>query len=368
MSLQLWLARRYRSLVMLFPGWFQAQFGAEMQAVFAQAVDEAATQGKMALLRLCWRELRDWPAAVIQQQLSARQMEVSTMNTPVIEHGEVSIARNGSSSGKSSTWEVFAAILPLLVWGAAWMYAAARDIFASTPQIGQAYHWFLAAHAVTLLGLGVGWWLKFPCWSYLYAGLALTFSAYWAGLAMNGWRIFGFYFLEDGRWSWRAWVPFLALVLIMILLTRSLDPLKRFFTGIWMDWSRLSLLLYGWLVFLLITINLDSIELASEFWQPVCLVLACLAGVMLYMCVTQPWQRAFCLDAGLFAGGVGVMLLGRLFTPATSQFIQLSRLSGEARVIGLLFIAGWILLWLGLVFLPACLLVFQKNKKVAPAI
>ena len=259
-------------------------------------------------------------------------------------------------------------MLPLLAWGAAWVYAAAWDIFPGLSELGKPVQWYLAAHAITLVGLGVGWWLKFPRWSFLYAGLAVTFSAYWAGLAMNGWRVLGLYFLEDARWSWRAWVPLLALVVIMLLLTRSLQPVRRFFTGIWQDWSRLSLVLYGWLVFLLVTINLDSIELVNEFWQPVLLIFACLGGVILYMSVTHPWRRALALDVGLFVGIGGAILLGRLFNPDVSQFARMSDVSEGGQAIYVLLMTGWVLVWLGLVFFPALLVLFQKTKKVAPAV
>jgi len=272
------------------------------------------------------------------------------------------LPREKSLPAKASARDLFLALLPLLVWGAAWIYAAAEDIFPSMSHPGRAVQGFLVAHAVTLLGLGVGWWLRFPRWSYLSAGLAVTFSAYWAGLAMNGWRVLGMYFFEaHSSWSWRAWVPLLVLALIMLGLTRSLRPVKQFLVGMWADWSTLSLALYGWLVFLFMTIHLDSIELAYEFLQPVFMVLAFLGGVILYMRASNPWKRALGLDAGLFVGVLGVFGLGWIFYPEINHFISLDDVPLQAAYI--LLLVGWVLIWLGLVFLPALLGLWRRPRK-----
>ena len=260
---------------------------------------------------------------------------------------------------------LLAALLPLLVWGAAWIYAAAVDIFPGMSHPGGAIQWFLAAHTITLLGLGVGWWLKFPRWSYLFAGLAITFTAYWDNLGMNGWRILGYYFYEaDSLWSWRAWVPLLVLAVIMLGLTRSLYPIKQFFVGIWKDWSNLSLALYGWLVFLLMTVHLDGIELKYEFLQPVFMLLAFLVGVILYMRATTPWKRALGLDAGLFVGVLGTLGLGRIFYPEVKHSPSLAEL--DQPVVYILLMGGWVILWLGLVFLPALLGLWRRAPKSLP--
>jgi len=54
-------ANLYTALVRLYPRPFRIEFEEEMQAVFVEAVTAAAEQGSLALLRLCLRELRDWP-------------------------------------------------------------------------------------------------------------------------------------------------------------------------------------------------------------------------------------------------------------------------------------------------------------------
>jgi hypothetical protein len=51
----------YALLLRLCPWRFRQDFGAEMQAVFAEALAAAAERGCAALMALFWHELRDWP-------------------------------------------------------------------------------------------------------------------------------------------------------------------------------------------------------------------------------------------------------------------------------------------------------------------
>jgi len=55
------LSRGYRSLLRLYPASFRAEFAAEMEEVFGEAVADAARRGRGALARLCLREVGTWP-------------------------------------------------------------------------------------------------------------------------------------------------------------------------------------------------------------------------------------------------------------------------------------------------------------------
>jgi len=52
-----WLGGLYRTVLRLFPRAFREEFGEEMEAVFAQAMQEAAGQGRFALLRAAAAEI-----------------------------------------------------------------------------------------------------------------------------------------------------------------------------------------------------------------------------------------------------------------------------------------------------------------------
>ena len=61
------LSRGYRYLLRLYPTSFRAEFAAEMDEAFAEAIADAAQRGRGALARFCLRELRTWPGAVGRQ-------------------------------------------------------------------------------------------------------------------------------------------------------------------------------------------------------------------------------------------------------------------------------------------------------------
>jgi hypothetical protein len=63
-----WLAiQLYTWLIRLYPVSFREEFGAEMTAVFAEAITEAARLSKRNLLVIFLRELRDYPFSLLRQ-------------------------------------------------------------------------------------------------------------------------------------------------------------------------------------------------------------------------------------------------------------------------------------------------------------
>ncbi len=62
-----WVCYGYSWLLRLYPSPHRNHFADEMQAVFAQALVDAAAHGWMAVLRLCSRELCDLPPALLTE-------------------------------------------------------------------------------------------------------------------------------------------------------------------------------------------------------------------------------------------------------------------------------------------------------------
>ena len=359
----------YRKLLKAYPAWFQVLFRCEMENVFAEALQFATMQGWRAVFQLGWREIKDWPVEVCRQYWLGWRKEVTMMekSNSMINNTQT-LAGKDYMEEKTSWLTYLAPLLLLLVWGAAWIYAAAKDIFPGVPGSFSILWVYLAAHTITLVGTGVGWKQNFPRWSYLYVGMALAFSAYWAGIGKIGWNFLDIDFFANGRWGWIAWLPFLVLAGILLLLTRSWQPVKIFVVSMWKDWPKLSLVFYALLVFLFMTIILDGIEQPNEFWSPVWMSAAFLVGAALYMLANTAWKRALGLDLGLFASVGGVILFGRFLNPDTQQFASYSAISPDARLVYILFMSGWVLVWLGLVFLPSVLTIFQRSKRVASTV
>ena len=196
-----------------------------MLAVFSLAVHDAAQRGPLAALRLALREVRDLPTAAIRAHRRAGRS--THMNLPTQEHNE---------SERDSWKAALAGAAPLFIFG---LTTVVREALPLNLWPGGAMN-LIIVYLALLVGLGVGWLKSFPRWSYSYAGFILLFTWYWMGVATPGLVIFGHTFQHDELWGGRAWIPFAVMAMIALLVTRSLRPLGRFFSGAWRDWTRLS--------------------------------------------------------------------------------------------------------------------------------
>ena len=91
----------YASIVRLYPRAFRAEFEDEMRAVFAAAVADAAAYaaegGRIALLGVLWRELRDCPGNLLVAHWQGRIKEVMMLtgnsDAPGLLRGDGSLVR-----------------------------------------------------------------------------------------------------------------------------------------------------------------------------------------------------------------------------------------------------------------------------------
>jgi hypothetical protein len=100
----------YALIVRLYPRAFRAEFADEMHAVFAAAVADAAEGGRMVLLGLFWRELRDYPGnlCVAHWQRARDRMKEADMltgsgDTPGLLRGDESLVRGLAILSSRST-------------------------------------------------------------------------------------------------------------------------------------------------------------------------------------------------------------------------------------------------------------------------
>ena len=204
------LIRIYRSMLRSYPRPYLAQFGAEMEAVFAQAATES--ESGRAILRLFLRELRDLPGALI-----------NAYQATLLAGGDTAMINKFISP--STRRQAFIGSLPFLVYGISTMFS---EVDSSSPLNN--YYAPLVTYALALVGLLVGWIRGFPLWSYGYLGWSLVLAWSWTNIGIYG-----------RHWERQIWIPFGIVVLAALLWTRSLNPIKKFFMDIWNDWSRLLL-------------------------------------------------------------------------------------------------------------------------------
>jgi hypothetical protein len=200
--------------------------------------------------------------------------------------------------GRGSWGEALAGMVPFLVIG------LARTIIALVEErpyvwLGYVALWlFTGGYLALLIGFGVGWVKGFPRWSYPYAGYVLVFTLYFMSVEISGLRIFNYIFGSNDPWGWRAWIPFLVMAVIALLLTRSMRPLLQLVTRVWQDWTRLSFGLYG-IMPLVVFISFDEVNKGYQLPFLLVLTLVLAGGALAYMRSARTWQRALALLIGL---------------------------------------------------------------------
>jgi hypothetical protein len=208
------ITRLHAALLHLYPRQFRADFGEEMEAVFEEAA--ARSPGRGSKLSLFLRELRDLPSSVVEAYATDRLLG-----------GD--ILMNGEPISPSTRWQAFLALLPFLAFGASSMIG----------KVDHTYHLRgldaeMVVYSLALAGLLIGWVRGFPLWSYSYLGWSFVLA--WANTNM---KVYGV------EWGYRIWIPFGITVLIGLIWTHSFQPIKKFLSDIWNDWTRLSLAMYA---------------------------------------------------------------------------------------------------------------------------
>jgi len=289
------LSRGYRCLLHFYPASFRAEFAAEMDEVFREAVADAAQRGKRALARLGLREIGTWPCAVGREwagTLLARldRQKGAVMNSGASSHEPVPARVD---AGTPVPWyHVLLAALALLVPGLALAGWPLPDPWHLAPLFGSTLF--------ILLGLLAGWVRGFPAWSYLYLGYGLLFALWLSNVATPGLELLGHTFARNELWGWRAWLGLGAVAVLALLLTRSLRPLARLCTGAWRDWTRLSLVVYGTLPFVTWML-FDEVHAPYRAVFSILSALLLAAGAVTYLRSETTRNRMLSLVAGLTA-------------------------------------------------------------------
>jgi hypothetical protein len=252
------LIRVYAALSRLYPHRFRAEFRDEMQSVFADAVNDAAKRGLVALVKVCAREVWEMPAALVREHQSNLREEEQMSAIPVTREAA---SRQDAPSGAS--WSAaLATALPFLVYGLTIVLEriVTLDMYGRTSLPPEPLLVRLIGYLILLIGLGVGWVRGFPRWAVGYISVAFVTMLWWMDLAAPHLRSLGIVISNDWyeRLGWRALIPFGVMAVTALAWTRSLRPLGQFVVGIWEDWTRVSLVLYGFFVWLMLVAGSDS--------------------------------------------------------------------------------------------------------------
>jgi hypothetical protein len=170
---------------------------------------------------------------------------------------------------------------------------------------------FVGCLVLPELGFGIGWVKGFPRWSYPYVGLTLLMSAIMMSAAFPNLQIFG-YTSGHELWGWRAWIPFLAMVVIALLATRSLRPLGRLFTNIWEDWTLLTFAMFGCMP-LLVGMSFDEVDQPYSLVLMLVLTSLMTGTALVYLQTARRWVRPLALLVGISVTAIVAAAAPRLY-------------------------------------------------------
>ena len=333
-------------LFFLYPPGFRAEFGEEMEQAFSDLIDETVGRGMFSLLCVLLRELRDWPGLLLRahwQEFLKRLKEQNMVSkTPL-----PSIPTAPGASRPASWKTVFLGMFPFFLFGLVTVLSDTLniiDVIVPRELVQKDLYFWLF---LVLLGLGVI--RDFPRWAYPYLGFSIFYTWWGMHFELTVIRIFGFVHVSYDLWRVRAWLPFIFVILLALLIRRSWKPLRAFVQNLREDWTQYAFTWYGvlplgtWLLF-------D--EVRSPFPIPFLIVstLALTGGAAIYLRAASTPRRVQALLAGLavtwFTTVLGTTIYwhGRLeswMTTPVDGYAQAARLTFFFIMFGLLmFLPG----------------------------
>jgi len=231
--------RIYRGLLFLYPADFHNEFGEEMTEVFTKRLQETGSQDDWAVTAFFLRELREMPLNLLREfwQHLAKLLDAPgsliDISTDQIPRGGRMATQNGNFL-PSTRWQALIGVVPFFVFGCVVMIGKMDQFSQVSADLVD-----MAFYLLVLTGFLMGWLRGFPLWSYGYLGWALLIAWF---------NTNSFIFGADRGYS--IWIPFGLVILIALVWTRSLDPVKKFIQDSWNDWSRLTFVMYSLAAFI----------------------------------------------------------------------------------------------------------------------
>jgi hypothetical protein len=293
----------YQLLIACYPKNFRIQFGTEMQDVFAQTMRDAVKRSQWALTAVYLRELRNLPGSVLQEHLRARRMKMSP---------------NGFAEEKPlQRRELIAAMMIFLLP----MFTILAVTDTNSPKLVDLILLILFWGSIIFaVGLAIG--RRLPHWSLPYLGFISMVGI----ILARPDRIWGWiypYFLESfglrsvwplsvriiyvGIFGLIMMVMILLSTLMLVNLLRLLPYTRSVWKHIRADWTQLSFMLYGGLVFYILLL-FDEYRY-EEIWKFI--AWTCLAfGAWFYLRAKRQMRRILALTLGA-TGAMWIVTLAK---------------------------------------------------------
>jgi len=219
----------YSKLLLFYPRSFHNEFAEEIQVVFRDLLKDASHEGTLQFLLACLKEFGGLPFHVLRELW----YEIERKDKIMVK--QENVRSKEVTSEVTNHWDALIGTLPFLLFGISSMIGKLR-----IPFLG--IYAGLLFYVIALLGLLIGLIKGVPRWVYSYLSWSLVFAFWWSNMGTYGLKIFG---IQIDHWTWQIWPPFLAVIFIAILWTRSLHPLRQLVRGIWQDWILVSFTIYA---------------------------------------------------------------------------------------------------------------------------
>jgi hypothetical protein len=298
------LIRLYIWLLRMYPPRFLTEFGEEMMAIFIQAVREAGEQGWLSLTGVVLREICDWPGSILREHLQARRRQMPT---------------NGSIEEKPlARSELLAAMIIFLLPLFSILTLTGISLSQWMNYVVLVLFW-----GALIFALGLAIFKRLPPWSLPYLGFALMLSVILSRYdRISSSRIYPYFIQSFGPrsyWSLPVHISYgginafivLFSVLLSALVLVNLLRLLPYTRGVWQriraDWTQLSFMLYGGLVFaIILAFEEYRYEDIWKFVAWLCLAL----GAWLYLRAKGQKQRILTLIGGA-TGALWIVALAK---------------------------------------------------------
>ena len=281
----------YRALLTFYPSGYQAKFGEEMQDTFQSRLRETQKAGGEQIWQVLWRELRDWPGSVFHEHLRARRKKMSSNGyneAKPLQRSELLAAMIffllplfsilAVTDTNSPQWMDY--ILLVLFWGCI-IFAVGLAIARSVPRWSLPYLGFISMVGIILIGTD-----RFWGWIYPYFLKSFGLRSVWP-LSIR--------IIYVGIFSFIMTVMILLGALMLVNLLRLLPNTRGVWKRIRADWTQLSFMLYGGLVFYIMLL-FDEYH-HEEIWKFI--AWTCLAlGAWFYLRAKGQLRRILALTLG----------------------------------------------------------------------
>jgi len=275
------LHRLYRLLLNLYPKTYRAEYGEELQAVFALSLADAAKYRNLEIANLVLRELVALPQGILFEHL--RERRKSGMTKKLASHVS----------------ETIAFVLPFLVVLA--LFFSISMMQGIPARAVEMIRLSLLGILLVMFVLGLSRVLPrsiLPLIGFVFAfaNLLMTFEVIdpkWPGFSFPP---FVPRFIGDYIQGWVYWGGIMMMVFLSILLAASIPAFRPFYRRLRNDWTLLAFIFYGMTPFAIL-LTFDDYEAAAPYVFVSFLILA--FGGWLYLYNESPTKKFLILLTGL---------------------------------------------------------------------